>query len=56
MSGYYDISDEDKAAELDRINALSGDLNDFELGRIAPWMTHFMFTGENYMSPEQKAE
>lgn len=56
MSGYYDISDEDKAAELDRINALSGDLNDFELGRIAPWMTHFMFTDETYMPPEQKVE
>lgn len=55
-NGEYDISDEDKVKELDRINALSNGASGFELGKIAPWMSHYMFTGERYMTQEEKDE
>lgn len=54
-NGVYNISDEDKQNELNRINEIING-GDFELGRVAPWLTHLFFTGENYLTPQSKEE
>lgn len=56
LAGKYNISDEDKQKELDRIAALSGNPSEWELGKIAPWMTHLLFAGEKYMTSEEQIE
>ena len=50
-NGVYNISDEDKQNELNRINDIING-GDFELGKVAPWLTNLFFTGENYLSPQ----
>lgn len=54
-NGVYNISDEDKQNELNRINEIING-GDFELGRVAPWLTHLFFTGENYLTPQIREE
>ena len=56
-SGVYgDISDEDKQAELKKIDSLlNGGLDSWEVGKLAPWATHLLFTDKNYYeTPEEK--
>ena len=54
-SGVYNISDEDKQNELNRINEIING-GDFELGKVAPWLTHLFFTGENYLAPQSRED
>lgn len=57
INGVYDISDEDKAAELDKITKLTGDnLSDWERNKLAPWMSNLLFTGERYLTKEDQAK
>ena len=56
-SGVYgDISDEDKQAELTKIdNLLNGGLDSWEVGKLAPWATHLLFTDKDYYeTPEER--
>jgi hypothetical protein len=36
---------------LNRINEIING-GDFELGKVAPWLTNLFFTGENYLTPQ----
>ena len=54
-NGVYNISDEDKQNELNRINEIING-GDFELGKVAPWLTNLFFTGENYLTPQSAEE
>jgi len=54
-NGVYNISDEDKQNELNRINEIING-GDFELGKVAPWLTNLFFTGENYLTPQNIEE
>ena len=54
-NGVYNISDEDKQNELNRINEIING-GDFELGKVAPWLTNLFFTGENYLTPQSVEE
>ena len=56
-SGVYgDISEEDRQAELNKINSLlNGGLDSWEVGKLAPWATHLLFTDKDYYeTPEEK--
>ena len=56
-SGVYgDISDKDKQAELTKIdNLLNGGLDSWEVGKLAPWATHLLFTDKDYYeTPEER--
>lgn len=57
-SGEFDLSDEDREAEIKRIGSLKNALynNDsFELGKLAPWVSNLLFTDEEYYAtPEAK--
>ena len=57
-NGVYDITDEDKAAETQVLNQLldGSDLQDWELNRLAPWMSHLLFTGEKYYSDKSEEQ
>ena len=55
--GYYDISDEDKEAELNNINELLANQgSDYLLGRMFPYATHYLFKGEKYQTAEQATQ
>ena len=53
---YSDISDEDKQEEIKKIDSLlNGGLDSWEVGKLAPWATHLLFTDKNYYeTPEEK--
>lgn len=57
-NGEFDISDEDREAEIQRIGELKDALNNnnsFQLGKLAPWVSNLLFTEENYYNtPEEK--
>lgn len=56
LAGQYNIDDSTLQSELDAINHLEGNIdNDFELGKMFPLASHYLFTGEKYMTDEQKA-
>jgi hypothetical protein len=40
---------------LNRINEIING-GDFELGKVAPWLTNLFFTGENYLTPQSAEE
>jgi hypothetical protein len=40
---------------LNRINEIING-GDFELGKVAPWLTNLFFTGENYLTPQNIEE
>ena len=52
-NGVYNISDEDKQNELNKINEIING-EDFELGKVAPWLTNLFFTGEKYLTPQNE--
>lgn len=46
---YGNISDEDKAKELKKIDdLLANGFNGWEVGKLAPWATHLLFTDKEY--------
>lgn len=53
---YGDISDEDKQAELKKIDSLlGGGFDSWEVGKLAPWATHLLFTDKEYYdTPEAR--
>ena len=56
-SGEYNIDEASLQAELANIANLRKNINnDFELGRIFPRASHYLFTGEKYMTDEQKVK
>lgn len=59
-NGVYDISDEDKAEELARMQELlNAETPEYRRNAIAPWLSNLLFTDDKYYASEeerQKAE
>lgn len=56
VNGLYNLTDEDKEAELKRIDQMMGQggLNPHSLGTLAPWLSHLLFTEDKYQTAEQQ--
>ena len=56
VNGLYNLTDEDKEAELKRIDQMIGPdgLNPYSLGTLAPWVGHLLFTENKYQTAEQQ--
>lgn len=55
-AGEYNIDETSLQTELTNIANLRKNINsDFELGKIFPLASHYLFTGERYMTTSQKA-
>lgn len=56
-AGVYNIDEASLQEELNNIANLRNNINsDFELGKVFPLASHYLFTGEKYMTNEQKAK
>lgn len=56
-AGEYNIDETSLQTELTNIANLRKNINsDFELGKIFPLASHYLFTGERYMTASQKAD
>jgi hypothetical protein len=52
-NGKYDISDEDKANEISTIDSIrNNNLEQWELNKKAPWLSHLLFTDPKYYATE----
>lgn len=58
LNDKYDISPEDKNNELNFLNQFTGDtqINEFELGKMFPWMSHLLFTDSKYMNQQARQQ
>jgi hypothetical protein len=56
LNGKYNISDEDKEDELHNVSSILGGVSGWQLNKIAPWMSHLLYTDDKYYATNEERD
>jgi hypothetical protein len=56
LKGKYNISDADRKSELDKVNLILSGVSGWQLNRVAPWISHLLYTDDKYYATNEERD